>query len=213
MKKLISYTLIASMLSASLMGCASSKPPQNIVVFGENTYTNDFKKTTVIDGYQQVKSEDYFKNFEKINSNGEKIEIRKYSGSEYSDIRKTSRKYNNYLSCVTDFNKDNKSMLEIINKADKSKKANDNNTFVYYGGSKFNLFTSACEEKQNKSSTEKEYQYVIYVTGFNDEDTKETISKIGEVTGTIILAPVMLVIGIVFFPIFLIGMCVAYCFK
>lgn len=122
MKKLISSVLIAAIVSTSLTGC-SSKKPENVSVFGQNTY--DEKPFKIPSGNNIKVTNNGSRGLDTIyvisNKDGSETKVTNNNFTKYSTIEKTSKQYKDYTSCIADYNIEVKEINKLVENADKSR--------------------------------------------------------------------------------------------
>jgi len=197
MKKIISYTLIASILSTSLIGCAQT-PKEGPEIFEQKAYTSD--KIMKTNGFTLVSRQDDSKIFEKKTLNGGNIRVYSSNYRNTSDVTKTSDIYADYQSCITAFNEDNKRIQEIISKSEKVRYPDKNISSFTTGGTNFTVKSQPCAEVDKKADV-KTYQYEIAMEGVNEKDQWIAIHNFQEGVEFAVALPFMIIGAIIFVPL------------
>lgn len=195
MKKIICKTLIATMFSTSLMGCAGNETPE---LFGQRVYSSN--KDMEKNGYILKGTSNDRKFFEKENLNSGKISVT-VNGDYSSNIEKISVHYPLYENCLASFNEDNKVIQEVINKGEREKIFDENNKSFRYGINIFKIKAEPCRKFVNSDIKESYYQYKINIDGLTQKESNEFLSNIGGVDFKTIMYPFMFVAMIVIVPI------------
>lgn len=196
MKKIICKTLIATMFSTSLMGCAGNETPE---LFGQRVYSSN--KDMEKNGYILKGTSNDRKFFEKENLNSGKISVT-VNGEYSSNIEKISVHYPLYENCLASFNEDNKVIQEVINKGGEREKIFDeNNKSFHYGINIFKIKAEPCSKFVNSDIKESYYQYKINIDGLTQKESNEILNNIGIVSIKIIALPFMFVAMLVLAPI------------
>lgn len=201
MKKLISYTVIASVLSESLMGCSNKTPMPEI--FGQTI--NDNYYNTEHEGYKVVSETDgNYKKFQNKSLNGGVINISVLKSNNTAVIDKESDLYSDYQSCITAFNEDNKNIQKIITSGQKQNIVDANMAYVQYGKSRIKFTTTPCEELKSESNKDIKYQYKVHVEGLNANETSKVSQGFKDGATVVVMAPFAAVAFIIAIPVVLI---------
>lgn len=195
MKKIICKTLIATMFSTSLIGCAGNETPE---LFGQKVYSSN--KDMENNGYILKSTSNDKRFFEKESLNSGKISVT-MNGEYSSSIKKISDHYPLYETCLESFNEDNKIIQEVINKGESEKILDENNKSFRYGSNIFKIKSEPCSQVVNNDIKESYYQYKIDIDGLTQKESKEILKNIGVVSFQIITFPFMLVAMVVIVPI------------
>ena len=195
MKKIICKTLIATMFSTSLMGCAGNETPE---LFGQRVYSSN--KDMAKNGYILKGTSNDRKFFEKENLNSGKISVT-VNGKYSSNIEKISVHYPLYENCLASFNEDNKVIQEVINKGEREKIFDENNKSFRYGINIFKIKAEPCSKFVNSDIKESYYQYKINIDGLTQKESNEFLSNIGGLDFKIIALPFMFVAMVIIVPI------------
>lgn len=198
-------TLIASLLSTSLVGCAS-KPSEGPEIFDQKVYSSD--KDMEKNGYILINKKDSKeKTFIKRSLNEGKVTV--YTDERNSStIDKKSDDFTDYQSCITAFNEENKKIQEILSSSEKTRKIDDNNASFSYGGTGFKVKSEPCTEIIRGSEKVKTYSYNIHMEGLSEKEKSKALEYIGAGALYIVALPFMLVgavVVLVIAPILLIG--------